>query len=122
LSNRFREGLSLYDLKPQEERLAHVMCLDSLDRGLTSAALDLKKWARRLGLRPDKCEPLVQELHSLHVADVNRGQGTYLAKSLSCNLGRNGCCRRLCPKRLVNEPLRARVRSVKNALALCLLD
>lgn len=83
LSYRFRQGLSNYRLMPQEERLAHLMCLDTFDRGELGGRVTLEVWARALGLRDskglrtDKCEKLVKSLMDLGIADVNSAQGTF---------------------------------------------
>jgi hypothetical protein len=73
----------VYDLLPTEERLAHLLCLESFDSGHVSGRVRLESWARRLGVRdargarPDKVARILSELVKLGIVDVNGPQGTF---------------------------------------------
>src|SRR5436305_9921500 len=83
LSIRFRQAILLYDLRPTESNLAHLMCLDSYDKGLTIAGLNLRAWSLALGMtdakgvRTDKCAALVQCLRDLGLCDVHEAKGMF---------------------------------------------
>jgi hypothetical protein len=83
LSRCFRSGILVYDLLPTEERLAHLLCLHTFDRGHHAGRVDLDAWSRRLGfrdargLRPDKAERILKTLVELGIVDVNQAQGSF---------------------------------------------
>jgi hypothetical protein len=83
LSIRMREGLSVYDLKELELRLAHILVLETFDRDQTRAKIELRRWAKVLGLveakgpREDKALALFNSLVDLDIVDANAGDGMY---------------------------------------------
>jgi hypothetical protein len=77
LSIRMRDWVAGYDLRPTEERLVHLMVLDSYDRGITRAKVRLDYWGGRLRLRLDKLERVLREIINLGLVDVNRALGTF---------------------------------------------
>jgi hypothetical protein len=77
LSIRMRDWVAGYDLRPTEERLVHLMVLDSYDRGVTRAKVRLDYWGGRLRLRLDKLERVLREVINLGLVDVNQALGTF---------------------------------------------
>ena len=86
-----RDGLAIYDLKPQEFWLAHLLVLESYDRRDAAGRparvpwgkLSLEDWAARGGFRDnkgtrcDKLRPVLESLAQLGIVDVNWIEGTF---------------------------------------------
>src|ERR1035441_7411749 len=84
-------GWGIYDLKPQEFWLAHLLVLESYDRRDAAGRparvpwgkLSLEDWAARGGFRDnkgtrcDKLRPVLESLAQLGIVDVNWIEGTF---------------------------------------------
>jgi hypothetical protein len=83
MSVAFRKSLEAHNMRPNELRLAHVLCLDTFDVGKTQGNIVLDDWAKRMnlkdskGLRPDKVATLLKTLNELGLVDVNPAQATF---------------------------------------------
>jgi len=83
MSVAFRKSLEAHVIRPNELRLALMLCLDTFDQGFTEGKITLDEWARRMdlrdskGLRPDKVATLLKTLNELGLVDVNPAQATF---------------------------------------------
>jgi len=82
-SRKFRAGLLDYDLRPNELRLALVLCEASFDAGEVKAPVNLRGWAVRLelrdgkGYRVDHSRRLFDELQALGIVAVNAAEAMF---------------------------------------------
>lgn len=83
LSIAIRQALLDYKLKPLERDLAHILVLESYDLGVNAGAVQLDKWAIRLGMtdsgraRGDRTLALLKSLQDLRIVDLDPVRGTF---------------------------------------------
>ncbi len=97
-SMAFRRGLLdyhlIYNLLPTDFFLAQLLCLETLDVGITRGIIRLDAWAALLGyregkgLRPDKCAKSLKRLVEFGIVDLNAAQATFELRPDSVNWSR----------------------------------